>query len=123
MSPNGIYSFTFNIIELFVSWIDGGCREEGPNAKRNHGHASNPRYPESRGSELLHQDESGQRRYCCKIHHSDNEQDQHQRPAAAEAVCAVAEPEFQCAFCAFPPVEEKKLERVPAFSEAFTFER
>ena len=60
--------------------------------QHDHRRAGDARHDRAPRSDLLEQHEHGQRGDPEQVHHADDEQHAHQRPAAAEAVRAVTQP-------------------------------
>ena len=97
-----------------------GPPDESP--ARDHRDAGRPRDERARRPDLFQEYEDRQRRHPGEIHHAHDEEDAHQRPAAAEAVRPVLDPHAQRPRVPIPPVGHEKSERASAVRQASTIE-
>src|SRR5947209_2605284 len=101
-SPRHLY-----ITDVPLKWMSSTAHDrlnehvDSPDHQQHARHASHVR--DLRG-QFLDEDERGDRRDPHQIHHTDDEQQRHQRPATADAEDAVARAHPECAANAFPPV-------------------
>ena len=99
------------------------CLRQQIDAEGEHQAATDARNPLTAGGDLLDEDKGGDRRRPQEIHHAADEDEEHEEPATAEAVEAMAQPYPQRPAPAVAPMVENEVDRRPALLQTRLFDR
>ena len=97
--------------------------EEDPNAPEREQRACSSTDEGPARQNFFQSDKHRQNRDPEEIHHPENEEQRHQRPAATDAKQTMLQSHDECAAPALPPMARDKFERRAAMSQAAAFER